>query len=689
MAKRTRARASRARKTRPHRHNAVRQRRARATPCPPQSRSRHCTPRAATATRPSCWPTAAAATKKPTRRWPTSPPTSAVPRPPSSAWPTARAGCATSPRRAIWCRRRGSKRRPRRCRRRGEGEAPLDIAPRGRAACSGWSRRRSRRPRRCATSLRRRPRRTLDAQRTASTPQEPRGHLAQPRAAAEPAFHHTGQDDDDIPRDLDALRDALAQRIEAFMASRGRRGLFWTRMTAPAADRPVEWTSPRSRIAHQEPPRCRRKRRALDLLADAGRARRRQDAARRRVGAGARRRRHALRRDARLQHRAGRRDRARRARGDDRGAGGPARASRRSAERPQWTATRRRLEWPNGATAYAFSAEDPEQLRGPQFDAAWCDELAKWKHPDATFDMLQFGLRLGARPRQLITTTPRPIALIKRLVADPRTALTRAATQANKAFLSPAFLDEILARYAGTRLGRQEIDGEIIEERPDALWTRAMIEAGARRDGAAACAHRRRHRPAGVGARTAPTAAASSPRGLPKAASSTCWRTRACRASRPPAGRPRRSRFTGGTRPTRWWPRSTRAATWCARCCARSIAAAPVRSVHATRGKWLRAEPVAMHYAQGKVKHVGAGFAALEDEMCDFGLEGLSSRRLARPARCAGLGGDGADGEGGAAGAADQDSVGRAAGAAGDFAAVAVRAGSLFFSRGILHLIVV
>ena len=113
------------------------------------------------------------------------------------------------------------------------------------------------------------------------------------------------------------------------------------------------------------------------------------------------------------------------------------------AERPQWTATRRRLEWANGATAYAFSAEDPEQLRGPQFDAAWCDELAKWKHPDATFDMLQFGLRLGTRPRQLITTTPRPIALIKRLVADPRTALTRAGTQANAAHLSPAFLDEI------------------------------------------------------------------------------------------------------------------------------------------------------------------------------------------------------------------------------------------------------
>jgi phage terminase large subunit-like protein len=146
-------------------------------------------------------------------------------------------------------------------------------------------------------------------------------------------------------------------------------------------------------------------------------------------------------------------------------------------ERPQWTPTRRRLEWPNGGVGLAFSAEDPEQLRGPQFDAAWCDELAKWRYVDATFDMLQFGLRLGLRPRQLITTTPRPIALIKRLLADPRTAVTRASTHANAAHLSPAFLDEVLARYAGTRLGRQEIDGEIIEDRTDALWTRAMIEA--------------------------------------------------------------------------------------------------------------------------------------------------------------------------------------------------------------------
>jgi phage terminase large subunit-like protein len=148
----------------------------------------------------------------------------------------------------------------------------------------------------------------------------------------------------------------------------------------------------------------------------------------------------------------------------------------RDDERPQWIATRRRLEWKNGAVAQVFSAEDPESLRGPQFSAAWLDELAKWRQAEATFDMLQFGLRLGGRPRQVITITPRPIALIKKLMADARTAVTHAGTAVNAYNLAPAFLETVLARYHGTRLGRQEIDGEIVEERPDALWTRARLE---------------------------------------------------------------------------------------------------------------------------------------------------------------------------------------------------------------------
>src|SRR5690606_1405195 len=134
------------------------------------------------------------------------------------------------------------------------------------------------------------------------------------------------------------------------------------------------------------------------------------------------------------------------------------------------------LEWANGAVAYAFSAEDPESLRGPQFGCAWADELAKWRYAEAAFDMLQFGLRLGAAPRQIVTTTPRPSALIKRLLADPTTAVTRAPTSANAFHLAPTFLKTVMARYAGTRLGRQELDGEIIDDRPDALWSRGLIE---------------------------------------------------------------------------------------------------------------------------------------------------------------------------------------------------------------------
>src|SRR5207253_7083037 len=146
-------------------------------------------------------------------------------------------------------------------------------------------------------------------------------------------------------------------------------------------------------------------------------------------------------------------------------------------QRPEWIATRKRLEWPNGAIGQVFSADDPASLRGPQFEAAWCDELAKWRYAEATFDVLQFGLRLGKRPRQLITTTPRPLPVLKRLLADPRTCVTRAPISANRDFLSPVFLETVVGRYAGTRLGRQELDGELIEDRPDALWTRDIIEA--------------------------------------------------------------------------------------------------------------------------------------------------------------------------------------------------------------------
>jgi phage terminase large subunit-like protein len=304
------------------------------------------------------------------------------------------------------------------------------------------------------------------------------------------------------------------------------------------------------------------------------------------------------------------------------GASGLLRISPR-AERPTWISSRRLLEWPNGAVAQAFSAEDPDSLRGPQFDAAWCDELAKWRQAEAAFDMLQFALRLGARPRQLITTTPRPIPLLKRLLADPRTAVTRAATQANAAHLSPAFLDEVIARYAGTRLGRQEIDGEIIEDRPDALWTRAMIEAArvaaapplarivvgidppiSSRPGADACGIVAAGRGAdgGLYVLEDATAAGLSPAG---------WAGKAIALYRRLAADTLVAEVNQGGDMVRAVLREVDAAV-------------PLKCVHATRGKYLRAEPVAAMYQQGRVKHVDPPLAELEDQMCDFGLDGLS-----------------------------------------------------------------
>jgi phage terminase large subunit-like protein len=293
--------------------------------------------------------------------------------------------------------------------------------------------------------------------------------------------------------------------------------------------------------------------------------------------------------------------------------------------RPRWTPSRRRLVWPNGAVGYAFSAEDPEQLRGPQFDAAWCDELAKWHYADETFDMLQFGLRLGRFPRQIVTTTPRPTALVKRLVDDPRTAVTRAATRANAVFLSPAFLSNVLARYEGTRLGRQEIDGEIIEDRADALWTRAIIEAARVR-----AAPELRRIVVGV-----------DPPGSSKPGADRCGIVAAGLAEDGMVY-VLEDATVERAQPAEWAAhaiavfRRHQADTLVAevnqggemvRAVLRGVdTAVPVKTVHATRGKWLRAEPVSSLYAQGRVKHVGA-HPALEDEMADFGMAGLSSGR--------------------------------------------------------------
>lgn len=145
--------------------------------------------------------------------------------------------------------------------------------------------------------------------------------------------------------------------------------------------------------------------------------------------------------------------------------------------RPLYEPSKRRLTWPNGAVATLYNATEPDQLRGPQHDAAWCDELAKWQYARESWDQLQFGLRLGDNPRQTITTTPRPIPLLREVMADPRTVVTRGSTIDNAANLAVSFMEQITTRYAGTRLGRQELEAEILDDVPGALWTRAVLDA--------------------------------------------------------------------------------------------------------------------------------------------------------------------------------------------------------------------
>jgi phage terminase large subunit-like protein len=299
-------------------------------------------------------------------------------------------------------------------------------------------------------------------------------------------------------------------------------------------------------------------------------------------------------------------------------------------DKPQWLPSRRRLEWPSGAVAQAFSADNYESLRGPQFSHAWLDELAKWKNGSEAFDQLQFGLRLGSRPRAMITTTPRPSALIKRLIADPSCVVTHAGTQANKYNLAPAFLDTVLARYGGTRLGRQEIEGAIVEERTDALWTRAMLE-GCRIAAATPLTELKLSRivvavdpPVSSGKHADAcglVAAGRTEEGtIYVVADETC-------AGLSPHGWARRA--------VALWRRLdadalvvevNQGGDLVKTCIAEVDAAVPVTAVRAHRGKYLRAEPVAQLFEQGRVRLCGA-FPALEDEMCDFGPDGLSSSR--------------------------------------------------------------
>jgi phage terminase large subunit-like protein len=148
----------------------------------------------------------------------------------------------------------------------------------------------------------------------------------------------------------------------------------------------------------------------------------------------------------------------------------------RREEAPVYEKSKRRLVWPNGAISLLFSAEEPDRLRGPQHMKLWCDEIAGWQYPDTCWEQAEFGLRLGAKPQTVITTTPKPTKLIKMLANSKSTYLTQGTTYDNRSNLAPAFFDTIITKYEGTRLGRQELNAEILEDRPGALWTLKAID---------------------------------------------------------------------------------------------------------------------------------------------------------------------------------------------------------------------
>jgi len=145
-------------------------------------------------------------------------------------------------------------------------------------------------------------------------------------------------------------------------------------------------------------------------------------------------------------------------------------------ERPQYVASKRRLEWQNGAISLIFTADEPERLRGKQHYKLWADELASWRYPEA-WDQAMMGLRLGDNPQGIVTSTPKPTKLVLDLVNDPRNIVTTGTTYENRANLAQGFFDYVIKKYEGTRLGLQELEAKLLTDNPGALWKREQIDA--------------------------------------------------------------------------------------------------------------------------------------------------------------------------------------------------------------------
>lgn len=299
--------------------------------------------------------------------------------------------------------------------------------------------------------------------------------------------------------------------------------------------------------------------------------------------------------------------------------------------RPDWEASRKRLVWPNGAVATVHSAFDPEGLRGPQFDAAWVDELAKWKKAQETWDMLQFALRLGESPQVCVTTTPRNVGVLKGLLASPSTMTTHAPTEANAANLAASFLEEVRARYRGTRLGRQELDGVLLADAEGALWTTDMLER-----------LRAQKTPnldrIVVAVDPSTTSHAGSDEcgiivagvecdGPPHSWCAVVLADLTVKAQRPVAWAQAAIQGMEQFGADRLVAEINQGGQMVQEVIRQVDPLVPYKGVHASRGKVARAEPVAALYEQGRVRHV-PGLDTLEDQMTRMtahGYEGSGS----------------------------------------------------------------
>jgi len=283
--------------------------------------------------------------------------------------------------------------------------------------------------------------------------------------------------------------------------------------------------------------------------------------------------------------------------------------------RPTYSPSKRRITWPNGATATTYTADTPDLLRGPQHDGAWGDEIATWRYAEEALSNLMFGLRLGDQPQAVFTTTPRPRNFIRQLISEPTTVTTRGSTYDNAANLPPSFLNQIISKYEGTTLGRQELLAELLSEIPGALWRRQQIDDLRVRQAPALDRIVVAIDPSASSGDTADEAGiivagkASDGHGyvladLSVRASPHAWATAAIHAyHRHHADRIVAEVNQGGEM-----------VELTLRTIDRAI---PYKAVHASRGKRTRAEPVSALYEKGLVHHVG-GFSKLEDEQCNY-----------------------------------------------------------------------